>query len=193
MLELLKTHLYIILIPVVLLLVLWRILADNRKKQRQFEEMSQRRRQSDALTEALRNPLMKESDETRDRPMEIRWEEKATGGRQKRSKKDAEMMAELVELSTYSRRKYVFRMDDPIRIGNGKGNQMEIPREGVAARHCEIFLDGKKPCLRCVGNEKTVLKRGKISALVGSDGVYLNNGDHILIGTAEILFKSFKA
>lgn len=189
MIYFLQTHLYIVIVPVLLLLIALRLLTKRRKTRREFEEMSQFKRRDEALAAALRNPQVKEERGGPERPMEISWDDKAVN---EKEKKDASIMVELVELSAYSRRKYVYRLNRPVQIGSGKGNHMELLREGVAEKHCEIFLNGNKVCARSCPGAKTLLKRGKTSALISSDSVYLNNGDHIQLGTAEIQFRFFK-
>lgn len=161
-----------------------------RKSRKQMEEMSQLKRRDEALNAALRDPLSKDAPRTGpEGPMEIKWDDKAVneqGG-------SASLLIELIELSAYSRRKYVFRADTPIVIGSGENCRMVLPRDGVAGEHCEIRLEGKRACVRSIAGAKTILKRKKVSALVGTDGVYLNNGDHLQLGVSEIQFRMFKA
>lgn len=187
MLDFLQAHLYILGIPVLLFVAL-RFFSKRRRIKRELEEMSQYKRRDEALVEALRNPQVKEEGGP-EGPMEISWDDKAVS---KRGKKSASPMIELVELSTYSRKKFVFRLGQPIRIGSGKDNQMELLREGVEESHCEIFLNGEKACARSLSGAKTLLKRGKTSALISPAGVYLNNGDRIQLGTVEVQIRLFK-
>lgn len=161
----------------------------RRKDRRQMRELSQNKRRDLALNEALRDPLAKGVPADPEGPMEISWDDKAVneqGG-------GASLLIELVELSAYSRRKYVFRADAPITIGSGESSRMVLSREGVAGRHCEIQLDGKRACVRSAPGARTILKRKRASALVGTEGVYLNNGDCLQLGVSEIQFRMFKA
>lgn len=184
-----QAHLYILGIPVLLLLLMAiRLLSKQRKVKREIEEMSQYKRRDEALVEALRNPQVKEESGP-EGPMEISWDDKTVS---ERGKDHASPMVELVELSAYSRKKFVFRLGKPIRIGSEKENQMELLREGVEESHCEIFLNGEKACVRSLSGSKTILKRGKTSALIGPSGVYLNNGDRIQLGTVELQVRLFK-
>lgn len=183
-----QTHLYILVIPVLLLFIMFRFFSRRRKTKREYEEMSQYKRRDEALVEALRNPQVKKENGP-EGPMEISWDDETVG---EKGKRRASPMVELVELSAYSRKKFVFRLGKPIRIGSGKGNQMEILREGVSESHCEIFLNGDKACVRGLSEAKTILKRGKTSALVSHAGVYLKSGDFIQIGIAEIQVRLFK-
>lgn len=183
-----QAHLYILGIPILLLVVSFRFFSRRRRTKRELEEMSQYKRRDEALVEALRNPQVKEESGP-EGPMEISWDDKAVS---ERGKNHASPMVELVELSAYSRKKFVFRLGRPIHIGSGKENQMELLREGVEASHCEIFLTGEKACVRSLSGSKTVLKRGKTSALISPAGVYLNNGDRIQLGTVELQVRLFK-
>lgn len=69
---------------------------------------------------------------------------------------------------------------------------MELLREGVEECHCEIFLNGDKVCVRSLPKAKTILKRGKTSALISQAGAYVRSGDFIQLGTAEIQIRIFK-
>ena len=190
MLSFLQTHWYILAILALLLpaLAVLRFFSKLRKSRREFDEMSQYKRRDEALVEALRNPQV-ENESRSEGPMEISWDDKAVS---ERRGKRASPMVELVELAAYSRKKYVFRLGQPIRIGSGKDNQMELLNEGVEDMHCEIFLNGDKACVRSLGGAKTILKRGKTTAIISSFGVYLNSGDHIQLGNAEIQVRLFR-
>lgn len=176
-------------LAVILLLVLRPVL--KRKKLREQEkEMSLLQKRNEALNETLRNPKMKAAENTSVGPMEVQWDEKALDlqctGR-------TSVMVELVEFSTYSRRKYLFSAEQSIHIGSGTENQLVLPREGVAARHCEIFAINGAMAVKTVAGAKAVLARGKTSAVISSEGILLNNGDHIHMGTADVQFRCFKA
>lgn len=160
-----------------------------RKNRRQFEEMSRLKRRNDALNEALRNPDMEPGSSGPEGPMAITWDGETAG---RRGSGGSSLMVELTELSAYSRRKYVFRGEQNITIGSGAGNQLVLTRDGVAEKHCEVRMIGRQFCVRSLSAEKVVLIRGRKSFLVGAEGVYLNDGDHIRLGTAEIQFRKFK-
>lgn len=186
----LRAHIRLILAVAVplFLLILWAVLR-RRKRRRTEEELSQLKRRDEALAEALRNPQVVGKRGGGEDAMEIIWDEKAVT----KAKGAAALMAELVEVSGYSRRKYVFRVDEPITIGSGPENRLSLPREGVAKAHCVIFLNGQKPCVRSESGVKTILRRGRAPALVGVEGLYLRNGDHIQAGSVDIVFRLFKA
>lgn len=167
-----------------------RLLLRRRKRRKQFEEIARLKQRDEALNEALRNPRMDAGRPTGIKgPIEVSWDDKAVRGPGAAS---GGAMVELIELSAYSRRKYIFHTDQPITIGSGKDNQLVLCREGVEVRHCEIRMNGKKPCVRSMAGAKTVLIRKKTSVLVSTEGVYLNNGDHIQLGEAELQFRLFK-
>lgn len=162
-----------------------------RKERKKSAEMSHITRRNEALNEALRDPSAKGPVQSRpEGPLEISWDDKAV---HQSAAADSALMIELIELSTYSRRKYVFRADRPISIGSGPNNQLVLPRDGVAENHCEIRMVGKRACVRSMSRGQTSLKRKKTVVLVGTEGVYLNNEDHIQLGTSEIQFRLFKA
>lgn len=169
--------------------VVLRLMLRRRKRRKQFEEIAQLKQRDEALNEALRNPRMGAGPTGTKGPIEVSWDDKAVRGMGAAS---SGAMVELIELSAYSRRRYIFCTDQPITIGSGKDNQLVLCREGVEAQHCEIRMNRKKPCVRSVAGVKTVLLRKKTSVLVSTEGVYLNNGDHIQLGESELLFRLFK-
>ena len=187
--EFLKAHLYLLALPVLLLAFLLSALYRRRKKRGAEAEAAQIKRRDEALTEALQNPRVREQSSGRGGPVEIKWDDKAVS----KGKAKAATMVELVELSAYSRRKYIFHADSVISIGSASDNQLPLPREGVAKRHCEIFMDGSRPGARNVQGARTMLRRGKKTAPISGEGVYLKNGDRIQIGSAEVEFRLFKA
>ena len=189
-LEYLKAHIFLSIIPLCFFTFLWILIAKQRKQRRQQEEMRQLQRRDEALTKALRNPRGGHVSSGRMGPVEVAWDEQAADSGQKHH---AVLMMELVERSDYARRKYVFRAEESVTVGSGGDNRLLLSREGVAEQHCVFFMWGKRPCVRTLPGAKTMLKRGKETAIVSEQGVYLNNGDHIQVGNADIQFRLFKA
>ena len=188
-LEFLMSHPWVPALALVpLVIAALRVIIRRRQRRLKEEELSQIKRRNEALYEALRNPLVAQTRRGED-AMEITWDDKAVS----KEKDKAVLMAELVELSGHARRKYVFRVDGPIRIGSGPENRMVLARDGVAKEHCELFMSGTKPCIRSLSGAKTVLRRGKTNTLVGQDGVYLQNGDYLQLGSTGIQFRLFRA
>gem|GEM_PF-3604784 len=171
-----------------LLVVVLSALSRRRKKRKEFQEMSQIQRRNEALNNALRHPNRKEEQSGPETPMEISWDDKAV----KKKTAVQSLMIELVELSDYSRRKYIFRAGQSITIGCTENNQVVLPREGVADRHCEICMVKGRPCVKSASGVTTILKRGKTEVLVSVKGVYINNGDLLHLGSAEVQFRTFK-
>jgi len=189
-LEFFQAHIWILPLALILALIPPIHSALRRRRQRQAEEeILQIKRRNEALSEAIRNPLAEEKRNGGEEAVEIVWDEKAVND----GPKKAELMAELVELSGYSRRKYVFQVNQPIRIGSAPDNRMVLQRDGVQPVHCEIFMNNGAPCVRGASGAKTVLRRGGKLVRVGKDGIYLKNGDHIQLGAVDIQFRLFKA
>ena len=187
----LNTHRYLAVIPILLLILLLRTLSARRKRRRQEEELSRRRRRDEALNEALRNPRFSHQDTGRTGPIEVKWDtEMASSVAEPHA---PTLMMELLEHSGYASRKYVFRAGEVVGIGSGPDNRIVLPRNGVENRHCEIFSRAGHPGVRSFVHAKTVLVRGKSTALVAEEGVYLENGDRIRVGTSEIQFRLFRA
>ena len=102
-------------------------------------------------------------------------------------------MIELTELTDYSRRKYLFRANHPIRIGSSEQNELVLFRDGVAPQHCVIRLADNKPCIYGTPGAHSLLHRGKKVASIDENGVYLNNADLLELGVAKIVFRMFKS
>lgn len=186
----LKTHLYLLAIPVALLFLLWTVHSKRKKRRKQQEEMRQLQRRNEALNEALRNPRLEKKAAGHSGPMKIAWDEQAADSGEKHR---VALMMELVERSAYARRTYVFPAGEPVSVGSGGDNVLLLSRDGVAENHCIFFLRGKKPCVRTVSGAKATLTRGRETAIVSEGGIYLNNEDIIHFGSTEIQFRLFKA
>lgn len=186
--QIFATHPYLVLIAALLLGTGLVLLLRRRKARREQREMSQFKRQDEALNEALRNPQLEENRDRPEGPMSVSWGDRAVS----RRKAPPSPMVELVLLSEYSHRTYIYRLDQPIRIGSERDNHMELHLDGVVSRHLELFLNQGKPCVRTLPGARAVLKRGRTAAAIPKDGVYLNSGDHIQFGRAELQFRLFK-
>ena len=187
--QIFATYPYLALIPVLLLSAGLILLLRRRKARREQREMSQFKRRDEALNEALRNPRMEEDPGRPEGPMSVSWGDKSVS---RRPKAPPSPMVELVLLSEYSHRTYVYRLDQPIRVGSERDNHMELHLDGVASRHLELFLNQGKPCVRTLPGARALLKRGRTAAAIPQDGVYLNSGDRIQFGRAELQFRLFK-
>ncbi len=171
------------------LILLKRLLARSKEKKQQ-REMFLLQRRNDALNETLSNPKVKNPQKSAVAPVEVKWDEKAVDSK---SSGVSTPVIELVEISAYSRRKHLFPASQPISIGSSAENQMVLMREGIAEKHCEIFMKNGAIAARNLSGEQAVLVRGKVTALISEEGVYLNNGDHIRLGNVDIQFRHFKA
>ncbi|MCR5370744.1 MAG: FHA domain-containing protein [Clostridium sp.] len=162
------------------------------KQRKKMEELAYLKRRDEALSNALRNPVMG-TDGYRDmneKPLEVRWEEKVVyNGRNS----GPAWMIELTELTEYARRKYVFRLDQFITLGSAENNTLVLAREGVAPVHCEIFAAGNRVCLRSRSGVNTLLQRKKRQILVGNEGIMLHDGDMMRLGTAALEIRIFRA
>ena len=194
-----KGHWYLAAALVLLLLSLVRIMNRHRKERRKQEEMAHLKRRDEALSDALRNPLMTDSPKLRENgesPVEVKWGERAAqngkGGKSGK-RQDTSEMIEITEISTYARKKYVLHGETRSIVGSGPGCTLVIQKDGVAPVHFDIFPWNGKLCMRSAPGTQTFLRRGKNQAAVGTDGVYLKNGDQILAGTAVFEIRMFRA
>lgn len=192
MLQFLSSHLVAIIAGVAggACIFALRIFLKRRKERAVQKEMTLLQRRNDALNQTLSNPKVKQAGAAMAGPMEVQWDERALDSRRSGG---SSVMVELVEFSTYSRRKYLFPLGDTISIGSGVDNHLVLQRERVQPKHCEIFLSGNAVAVRSVAESEVLLIRGKKSALISGEGVFLNNGDRIRIGTANIQYRCFEA
>lgn len=191
-----KGHWYLAAALVLLILSLVRFLNRRRKERRKQEEMAHLKRRDEALSDALRNPLMADNPELKENgeaPVEVKWGERAAQSGKSGKRQDASEMIEITEISTYARKKYVLHGENRITVGSGPGCTLVIQKDGVAPIHFDIFPWSGKLCMRSAPGTQTSLRRGKNQAAVGTDGVYLKNGDQILAGTAVFEIRMFRA
>lgn len=175
---------------VVALFSLLYTLIKRRSQRKKEREMLQIHRRNEALTDALSNPMNrgKEPRKASD-PLEISWDDQAIN---EDTQPNGGRMFELIELSTYSKRKYVFRADEPVTIGSADDNQLVIFKKGVAERHCIIEAVNTKPVVRTFNGEKATLHRGKKAAAISGNGLFLNDGDQIELGNTIVQFRAFE-
>ena len=190
---LLKYKYYLLPVIVFLLIFILRRVLRYRKGRKKETDLAQQQRRNEALTRALQNPMAKSpSKPPVSNPLEISWDEKPTEKCKDGTKQETRMI-ELTELTDYSRRKYLFRANQPIRIGSSDQNELILFRDGVAPQHCLIRLDDNKPCIFGTPGAHSLLHRNKKLAVIDEKGVYLNNADLIELGSAQITFRMFKS
>lgn len=161
----------------------------RRSRRKTERELAHLQRRDEALNDALRNDLLGGQGSHGIKPVDIQWDENAVNeGWEKRSRN----MAELVEYSAYSRKKYTIPGDHTIHIGSSRDNQIILQRNGVEKRHCEIFITNGRFAVRNVSGAITTLERGRNVINVDTNGVFLQNEDFLLLGEAKILFRAFR-
>ena len=178
---------------VILLIILAVHQVRKRKKQRiKLEELAYLKRRDEALSDSLRNPMMGDAGrrDIDEKPMEVRWEDKVVHNG--RSSGPVQMI-ELTELTEYARKKYLFRLDQLLTLGSAKTNTLVLPRDGVAPVHCEIFSGRGRVVIRSRAGVNTLLQRKKKQALVGTEGVFLQDKDQIRLGSALLEVRIFYA
>ena len=189
MMRFLQAHPLFWAVPALALLAALAVLAGWRRRRRELAELSGRKRRDEALSQALGNPRRRQAPRGAERPVDVRWESRASG---KTGRDGAFPLVELVEVSAYSDKRYLYRLDEPVQVGSGEGSRLELHGEGVAPRHCEIFQKDGKACVRSFPGAQVRLCRGRASAVVGREGAYLNSGDRLSVGTVELRFRMLK-
>lgn len=190
-LSLMKVH-PVIPLAFILLVTVIRIVRAIQKKRAandRLSELARKKEMDEALNRALRNPEMEYKRNAGEKPVEVSYNDGQPG----KSAGKKGMMAEITELHTFSKRKYIFSLQEPVMIGTAADNNLVLNVKDAGAHHCELFLHGSAPCAKTFGNSKTLLKRGRSSTYVDGEGVLLTDGDRLSIGEAVLEVRFFKA
>lgn len=93
-------------------------------------------------------------------------------------------MIQLVEKTELSTRKFMLNPAQKIRIGSElHDNDISVLAEGISLHQCEIFSVRNRVYLRSLSPEnKTIIRRKKIQAIVDEKGVRLLSNDIIILG-----------
>lgn len=93
-------------------------------------------------------------------------------------------MIQLVEKTELSTRKFMLNPAKKIRIGSElHDNDISVLAEGISLHQCEIFSVRNRVYLRSLSPEnKTIIRRKKIQAIVDEKGVRLLSNDIIILG-----------
>ena len=102
-------------------------------------------------------------------------------------------MAELTEIGAVSRKKYLFNLGTPVSLGAGADCSLCLNYRGVAGHHCELFLHGADACARSLSGCRTILQRGGRSSEIAPGGVFVKNGDRLMLGEAIVEIRLLKA
>lgn len=189
-LGIIKNYWYVLAVILLLVIRLFFFFRKRKKERKKMKEMAQLKYRDDALNAALRNPLVGDVGRRKggSGPLEVRWNE-STGHM---SQGDSRiMMVEITELSAYASKKYVFRPDEVIALGSAKDCSLVLAAEDAALRHCVIFSEGSRILVRSMPGTRTYLRRKNSRTIVGTEGVYVNDGDQILIGRTALEIRRF--
>lgn len=125
------------------------------------------------------------------KPYDVDYSSKDKGGHHKGCSQDAlarkngAPMLQLVEKTELSTRKFILNPAKRIRIGSDlQDNEISVLAQGVVPHHCEIFAAGGGVYIKNTGEgTRTIIRRRKEQAIVDNNGIRLQTGDCILLGT----------
>ncbi len=164
-----------------LVLVIWLIL--RRKKTKEEAQHAVRRMREEALDRVLANPLEEKKAkpfEKKRRPFQVEYSKDPSHGPAEPVGKD---MYQLTEITELSQRKYMFRYQEPVQIGNQFGNVVILPRNiNPGQVYCQIFFYKNGNYLRSTGAVEVVLQRKGKTVIVNQNGLKLRSGDCFMAG-----------
>lgn len=155
---------------------------EKRKKKKEVRDAAENRIRYESLDQMILNDRQRKTERGNyQNPYDISYEQ---GSALKQEKEAKPLMISLVEKNKLSTKKYVFSLENPIKIGASvKGNDVIVQGDGIADCQCIIFSDGRSIYVKNQsGISKTVLSRKKDKAVVDKNGLKLQSGDKIVIG-----------
>ncbi|MCI9102655.1 MAG: hypothetical protein HFG47_05000 [Lachnospiraceae bacterium] len=156
----------------------------KRKKAKEEKQQAVRRMREEALDRVLANPLEEKkavSFEKKRRPFQVEYS-KDQNNLSNIPQMDKDMY-QLTEITELSQRKYMFRRQEPVQIGNQFGNVVILPRDVDPGQvFCQIFYYKKENYLRSTGILEIALKRKGKVVIVNQSGLKLRSGDCFMVG-----------
>lgn len=176
-----------ILLGIVLGMLLFVWLRSRRKKIREEKFHANKKVREDVLKQALANQLEPAADVEASiphRPYKVNY---ATGENQENKEKLP--LLQITEKSKISEKKYIFRANETIILGEqfGTAGILDRPENGNA--WCEIFFQKDSYCIRSLGRYSVSVKRNKNTAIIDKCGIQLKSKDSIKI--KESVFQVF--
>lgn len=155
----------------------------RRKRAKEEAQHAVRRMREEALDRVLANPLEEkkaEPFEKKRRPFQVEYSKDPNSRPAERPGKD---MYQLTEITELSQRKYMFRYQEPVQIGNQFGNVVILPRNVNPSQvYCQIFYYKRENYLRSTGMVEVVLQRKGKVVIVNQNGLKLKSGDCFTAG-----------
>lgn len=156
----------------------------KQKKVKEEKQQAVRRMREEALDRVLANPLEEKkavSFEKKRRPFQVEYS-KDQNNMASTQPMDNDM-CQLTEITELSQRKYMFRCQEPVQIGNQFGNVVILPRDVEANQvYCQIFYYKKENYLRSNGMIEISLRRKGKVVIVNQNGLKLRSGDCFMVG-----------
>lgn len=155
----------------------------RRKKAKEEAQHAVRRMREEALDRVLANPLEEkkaEPFEKKRRPFQVEYSKDPNHGPKEQVGRD---MYQLTEITELSQRRYMFRYQEPVQIGNQFGNIVILPRNVQPSQvYCQIFYYKNGNYLRSTGIIEVVLRRKGKAVIVNQSGLKLKSGDCFIVG-----------
>lgn len=154
----------------------------RRKVAREQEQHAVQRMREEALNRALANPMGKtgaESFEKQRRPFQVEYSK----GEESQKEKGQSRMFQITEVTELSQKKYMFRCEEQVSIGNQFGTIMILPETAEAGQaYCQVFFYEGANYVRSTGQTEVLLKRRGKQAIVNQAGIRLQSRDTFTVG-----------
>lgn len=153
------------------------------KKAKEEAQHAVRRMREEALDRVLANPLEEkkaEPFEKKRRPFQVEYSKDPNHRPKEQVGRD---MYQLTEITELSQRRYMFRYQEPVQIGNQFGNIVILPQNVQPGQvYCQIFYYKNGNYLRSTGIIEVVLRRRGKAVIVNQNGLKLKSGDCFIVG-----------
>lgn len=198
-------ELLLVLVPIILIRVVRMVTARARRQKeiKKEKEQADRLRRDEALNEEILNPDRRPGDVVEQKhPYKVEYSEKgldtarsaAAGypegaglsGRRSAAapgrRQTAGARLKVTEYSGLSRRSYMYRNDETMRVGSMYGKTGILAGDpGDSILYFEIYPKNNLFYIRSAGGAKTMISRGKDRREVGSTGLLLYENDRISV------------
>lgn len=199
-------ELLLVLVPIILIRVVRMVTARARRQKeiKKEKEQADRLRRDEALNEEILNPERRPGDVVEQKhPYKVEYSEKGLDTARSAAAGDPEgagmagrragtaapahrqtagARLKVTEYSGLSRRSYMYRNDETMRVGSMYGKTGILAGDsGDSILYFEIYPKNNLFYIRSAGGAKTMISRGKNRREVGSTGLLLYENDRITV------------
>lgn len=175
---------YRIALVCVIIIVLSIFFLYRKNKQREKENYQLERKSRDnKLDQQLSNPFDSGKRGTYS-PYQIEYTEV-----EEKNEGKTVSLFQITEKTDRAIRKYLFKQEDTVYIGRQNGDLAILKAEAEGECCCKINFKQNLYCIKTLGAERIVIKRGTAETSVSGKGIVLNNKDKICFSEVEYIFE----